>query len=863
MSTEARPATVGGRGRELIRVGLAAAAAVVALAVPATASGATFVVNTDADSGAGSLRQAINDANAAGGADQIDFDLPLAGDDTIDVAGSLPSVTEQVTINGCSETPNNAGPCVGVGAPDLSFFEVLFVGANADGSIIRGLAFSDGLRAIANSSLNSGLVLKNNWFGLQLDGDADGQQAHGVLLQGTAAVVGGSGGASGTTPADRNVFAGQVDATALKILGGDDNLITGNYFGVKADGMTLAPNTASISIAGAPTDDATGNKVGDDLTSGSAGNDAFCDNNCNLIVGNADGVSQAAAGIDLHGAAGENPAQGVTIRANSIGLARDGNSVQGHDNFGINVGDADGVTIGGEGNGNGNRNWITGNAAGGIVATEAADDLLIDRNFIGVGSSTFTGSRPNGGSGIEMHADDTEITSNVIGGTAAISTHGLLLDADNVTVGNNAIGVDGLNNMHPFGSEPVVVQGDGNTIGAPGTGNMITGGNPAVPASNVAGLLVTGDDNTIRSNTVGGAVTPPGNSGPGIRISGADGNTIGGDAASENNQIVFSDDAIEIVGASTANVIAVNTGGGNGTAGGDRFIDLGADGQGNAANGPNGGIQPPDIQAFSTEKAVGLATPGATVRASEWSTTDDFSSLAAGRGSAVADARGLWQVTYPTALTSDGIGATQTVAADGTSELTQLGGVAAADATGPGAAFSAGPSGSTADSTPTFTLSDPSSDPNFEIFLCAVDAGLWAACGLSGSQFTTPQLGDGPHTVSLIGIDEGANLSPVATRSFTVDTLGPATTISKRPKNKVKTKRKRVRVTWEFLSDQPGQGGFQCQIDLEEFVDCTSPFSVRVKKGSHTFRVRAYDGAGNPDQTLETDTFKVKRKPSS
>jgi hypothetical protein len=114
--------------------------------------------------------------------------------------------------------------------------------------------------------------------------------------------------------------------------------------------------------------------------------------------------------------------------------------------------------------------------------------------------------------------------------------------------------------------------------------------------------------------------------------------------------------------------------------------------------------------------------------------------------------------------------------------------------------------------------------------------------------------------VSLLGIDEGANLSPVATRSFTVDTLGPGTTITAQPKNKIKTKRKRVRVTWEFVSDQPGQGGFQCQIDLEEFVDCTSPFSVRVKKGSHTFRVRAYDGAGNPDQTLESDTFKVKKK---
>lgn len=58
---------------------------------------AAFTVTTNADSGAGSLRQAITDANAAAGADEITFD-GVAG--TIALASALPTVTESLTITG-------------------------------------------------------------------------------------------------------------------------------------------------------------------------------------------------------------------------------------------------------------------------------------------------------------------------------------------------------------------------------------------------------------------------------------------------------------------------------------------------------------------------------------------------------------------------------------------------------------------------------------------------------------------------------------------------------------------------------------------------------------------------------------------
>lgn len=67
--------------RPLVLLVLAAPAAclmMVALARPAQAATPLTVTNTN-DSGLGSLRQAILDANAAAGTDTINFDPPLSG----------------------------------------------------------------------------------------------------------------------------------------------------------------------------------------------------------------------------------------------------------------------------------------------------------------------------------------------------------------------------------------------------------------------------------------------------------------------------------------------------------------------------------------------------------------------------------------------------------------------------------------------------------------------------------------------------------------------------------------------------------------------------------------------------------------
>lgn len=64
---------------------------------------ATFTVTNTSDAGAGSLRQAILDANAAGGADTIAFNIAGAGVHTIVLATALPTVTDIVTIDGYTQ----------------------------------------------------------------------------------------------------------------------------------------------------------------------------------------------------------------------------------------------------------------------------------------------------------------------------------------------------------------------------------------------------------------------------------------------------------------------------------------------------------------------------------------------------------------------------------------------------------------------------------------------------------------------------------------------------------------------------------------------------------------------------------------
>ena len=92
--------------------------------------------------------------------------------------------------------------------------------------------------------------------------------------------------------------------------------------------------------------------------------------------------------------------------------------------------------------------------------------------------------------------------------------------------------------------------------------------------------------------------------------------------------------------------------------------------------------------------------------------------------------------------------------------------------------------------------------------------------------------------------------SPPAT-----DTTPPETTIDSATVN-----RKKGKASFAFSAREAG-ASFQCSVDGADFLACTSPVALRkLKKGTHSFGVRATDPAGNTDQSPAQKSFKSKRK---
>lgn len=112
------------------------------LATPARA--ATFTVTTTADSGPGSLRQAILDANASPGADTITFAIGAMGSQqTIQPTSALPTITEPVTIDGWSQGGSSyTGPPLIELRGSLAGSSNIGLNVIGGGSRVRGLVIN-------------------------------------------------------------------------------------------------------------------------------------------------------------------------------------------------------------------------------------------------------------------------------------------------------------------------------------------------------------------------------------------------------------------------------------------------------------------------------------------------------------------------------------------------------------------------------------------------------------------------------------------------------------------------------------------------------------------------------------------------
>jgi len=113
------------------------------------------------------------------------------------------------------------------------------------------------------------------------------------------------------------------------------------------------------------------------------------------------------------------------------------------------------------------------------------------------------------------------------------------------------------------------------------------------------------------------------------------------------------------------------------------------------------------------------------------------------------------------------------------------------------------------------------------------------------------------------GLISAAAVLTVGAGLALADAIPPETTITAKPPKQVFTKKKTRKVGFAFSSSEPGTGGFQCQIDNEQFTLCSSPYVRNLKIGKHFFRVRAFDAESTPDPTMAVYGFRIKKKKKS
>ncbi len=448
------------------------------------------VINTN-DSGAGSLRQAILDANdkvASPGLDTIAFNIPGDGVHTITPQSDL-TITDPVTIDGYTQ-PGARANTLAIGSDAVLLIEIDGLGdANGTGftlsggdSTLRGLVinqFTTGV--IANSDRN---VIAGNFVGTDAAGVAD----LGNLLNGIVIVSGAGNLVGGASAAARNVVSGNVENNI--VVGKDPELtpyptgtiLQGNYIG------TTAAGTGRVD----PRDSGIGIPFGINLGTGNGtiigGTSALARN---VISGNYNGIYTSGFDTDL------------TIQGNYIGVDATGSEALANRGIGISATNAgrvpsDRYTIGGTEDGAGNV--ISGNGQEGVYLT--LHDLVFQGNFIGTNASG-TAAIGNGNAGVRVAVFSTSDGPGdiLIGGTTAA--------ARNVIAGNGDVPGTSRGGIFLEGYQEGTRLVQGNFIGTLADGTTPAGntgyGVESSGRATIGGASV-GSGNVIANNTSAGVI---------------------------------------------------------------------------------------------------------------------------------------------------------------------------------------------------------------------------------------------------------------------------------------------------------------------------------------------------------------------
>ena len=400
-----RPQSGDGRIR---RLGVVALAAVLGLA-SAGADAATYSVTTTADSGAGSLRQAITDANAGPGPDTIAFAIGAVGSQqTIQPTSALPSITDPVIIDGWSQGgPGFTGPPLIELSGALTGGSAYALRITAGGTTVRGLTingYPSGTGVILMTV--GGNSIYGNFIGVDAAGSTAVPNSRGIQIAfASNDNIIGTDGDGVADDVEGNLISGNKDwGIEFAQAGTLNNVVAGNRIGTDVSGLLAIPNgTASLSRGGIWLG-SVANRIG-------TNEDSVSDElERNLISGN--NGTGILVNLQIDSAAVPNLIAGNYIGADAGGLAALPNTGSGLSSV---VSPTFNYVIRG--------NVISGNGGGGITIG-GLYQAVITGNLIGVGSDGTTPMGNTGGPGISMGGSD-----NQIGGAAP---------GDGNTIANNS-----------------------------------------------------------------------------------------------------------------------------------------------------------------------------------------------------------------------------------------------------------------------------------------------------------------------------------------------------------------------------------------------------------------------------------------
>ncbi len=211
-----------------------------------------LTVITTADSGEGSLREAIDCANATPEHDTITFFIPGEGPHAITMANPPLMITAPVTIDGTTQ-PGNENLCT-TAIPDRGTYQVAIGGpfygfwlrAGSDGSTIRGLNIRDVATGIQSEN-SSGHTIECNFLGTDETGLVD--RATNGLGSGVH-LSGGAGHTIGGTDAGLgNLIAGNEEDYGVFLDDGtSEALVQHNFVGTDKTGAAAIANRIGIAV---------------------------------------------------------------------------------------------------------------------------------------------------------------------------------------------------------------------------------------------------------------------------------------------------------------------------------------------------------------------------------------------------------------------------------------------------------------------------------------------------------------------------------------------------------------------------------------------------------------------------------------